>query len=174
MKPKHVVSVALMLCFVGAIGWFWWHAPATAESPDGPGTSKTTEGSMPIAGEVGDFPGADQSVAPQLDPAAMQVVLAAMAELQQQQQAQAAQDAVINRVVTNNLRQLAQGANQYFLERGVSSVASMDLVGSNSTQYIKTFSAVSGETYPPVILQDQPITAAGVAGEREVTLGGPR
>ncbi len=174
MKPKHVVSAVLMLCFVGVMGWFWWHAPATAESPDVQGMSQAAETSTPIAGEVGDFPGLDQPVAPQLDPTAMQAVFAAMAELEQQQQAQAAQDAVVNRVVTNNLRQLSQASEQYFLDRGVSSVASMELVGTNRTQYIKTVSAVSGETYPPVIFQDQPITAAGVAGEREVTLGGRR
>lgn len=44
------------------------------------------------------------------------------------------------KALTNNLRQLASGADQYFLETGLSTVASTDLVGSD--KYVKTFNAV--------------------------------
>jgi len=46
------------------------------------------------------------------------------------------------KTLVNNLRQLASGADQYFLEEGVSSVTSSQLVGSGSSVYVKTFAAV--------------------------------
>ena len=71
--------------------------------------------------------------------------------------------------VTNNLRQLSGAANQYFLERGFSSVALDELVGQNSSQYIRTLSAVAGEAYPDVLVQGSPVTANAVSGTRTIT-----
>ena len=73
-----------------------------------------------------------------------------------------------DKAVTNNLRQLSAAADQYFLERGVSSVNSADLVGTNSSQYIKNVTPVAGETYSN-IQQGSAVTATGVAGSRTIT-----
>src|SRR5476651_1568597 len=58
-----------------------------------------------------------------------------------------------DKAVLNNLRQLAGGANQFFLEAGVSSVASTTLVGTNSSQYVKTFGTVANESYTATMVQ---------------------
>ncbi|MBI2514249.1 MAG: prepilin-type N-terminal cleavage/methylation domain-containing protein [Opitutae bacterium] len=73
-----------------------------------------------------------------------------------------------DKAVTNNLRQISAAADQYFLEKGVSSASSADLVGTNSTQYIKNVSRVAGETYSDIV-QGQAVTATGVAGARTIT-----
>ena len=74
-----------------------------------------------------------------------------------------------DKAVTNNLRQLGAAADQYFLENGVSSVASSVLVGTESSQYIKAVQTVAQETYATQINQGAAITAAGVAGARTIT-----
>lgn len=74
-----------------------------------------------------------------------------------------------DKAVSNNLRQLSAAADQYFLEQGRSTVASADLVGTNSTQYIKAIATVAGETYPTNLTQGVALTASGVAGARTVT-----
>lgn len=74
-----------------------------------------------------------------------------------------------DKAVTNNLRQLGAAADQFFLERGVSSVNSADLVGTNATQYIKTVTPVAGETYAQTLTQGSAVTATGVAGARTIT-----
>ena len=74
-----------------------------------------------------------------------------------------------DKAVLNNLRQLSSAADQYFLEKGVTSVASSDLVGTNSTQYIKQVQTVAGETYTSTLNQGSAVTASGVAGARTVT-----
>lgn len=56
-----------------------------------------------------------------------------------------------DKTVINNLRQIASGADQYFLENGLSTVASSALVGSGSTFYVKWYSTVAKETYPTTI-----------------------
>ncbi len=76
-----------------------------------------------------------------------------------------------DRAVLNNLRQLGAGADQFFLENGVSSVASTTLMGSNSSQYVKIFPTVAQESYTPVIVSGTAITATGVSGARTVTFG---
>lgn len=53
------------------------------------------------------------------------------------------------KAITNNLRQLASGADQYFLENGVTSVKTNELLGPNG--YIRSFEPVAGETYPEEI-----------------------
>jgi type IV pilus assembly protein PilA len=72
-----------------------------------------------------------------------------------------------DKAVTNNLRQLAGAADQYFLEAGVSSVASSVLVGTSSTQYIREIKVVAGEIYPNVT--QGVVLSATVAGARTVT-----
>lgn len=74
-----------------------------------------------------------------------------------------------DRAVTNNLRQLSVAADHYFLEQGVSSVASATLVGTNATQYIKTMTLAAGETYVSPLVQGNAVTAFGVGGARTVT-----
>src|SRR5471032_3069481 len=64
-----------------------------------------------------------------------------------------------DKAVLNNLRQLSAGADQFYLEAGVSSVASASLVGTNSSQYVKTFATVANETYTTVLQQGVAITA---------------
>jgi type IV pilus assembly protein PilA len=76
-----------------------------------------------------------------------------------------------DKAVVNNLRQMQAGADQYFLENGVSSVASATIVGTNSSQYVKNFVTVANETYLTEIDQGVALTAAGVAGQRTVTFG---
>ncbi len=72
--------------------------------------------------------------------------------------------------VAENLRQLAIAADQYFVEHpGVSSVAYATLIGTSSKQYLMPFAIVANETYQPVIVKGQPVTASGVAGTRTVT-----
>jgi type IV pilus assembly protein PilA len=48
------------------------------------------------------------------------------------------------KAIVNNLRQLASGAEQYFLEEGVNTVTSAQLVGANG--YVKTFSPLANDT----------------------------
>ncbi len=74
-----------------------------------------------------------------------------------------------DKAVLNNLRQLSSAADQYFLEKGVSSVASADLVGTNSTQYIKQIQTVASETYTGTLNQGSAVTAEGVANARTIT-----
>jgi type IV pilus assembly protein PilA len=70
------------------------------------------------------------------------------------------------KTLTNNLRQLASGADQYFLENGVTTVKSAALIGTD--QYIKSFKPVAdgGDNYPEDITQGMSggITATNPAG----------
>ncbi len=74
-----------------------------------------------------------------------------------------------DKAVTNNLRQLSAAADQYFLEKGVSTVDSADLVGTNSSQYIKNVAPVAAESYATQLQQGSAVTATGVAGQRTIT-----
>jgi len=74
-----------------------------------------------------------------------------------------------DKAVLNNLRQLSSAADQYFLEKGVSTVLYEDLVGGTSTHYIKTISTVANETYDEGVSQGLGVSAAGVAGARTIT-----
>jgi type IV pilus assembly protein PilA len=90
-------------------------------------------------------------------------LLAAMAIPAFQKVRQSSQD----KAITNNARQLSAAADQYFLENGVSTVTSANLVGSD--KYVKTFQTAAGETYPTNLTQGVTITITGVAGARTVT-----
>ncbi|HVU32617.1 MAG TPA: prepilin-type N-terminal cleavage/methylation domain-containing protein [Opitutaceae bacterium] len=74
-----------------------------------------------------------------------------------------------DKAVLNNLRQLSSAADQYFLEKGVSQVNTTELVGTNSSQYIKNIQTVANETYDSSINQGAGVSAAGVAGARTIT-----
>jgi type IV pilus assembly protein PilA len=69
--------------------------------------------------------------------------------------------------VLNNARQLAAAADQYYLETGVTTVASADLIGP--TNYVRYQKPVGNETYPAFFTQGITITVAGVGGARTVT-----
>src|SRR6266849_3216929 len=51
-----------------------------------------------------------------------------------------------DKTVLNNARQLSAAADQYYLENGVSTVGSSNLVGA--TAYVKVINTVANETYP--------------------------
>ena len=63
------------------------------------------------------------------------------------------------KAITNNLRQLASAADQYFLENGVTSVSSAALIGTD--KFIKTVDPVAGEAYTATIQQGTNIEATG-------------
>ena len=65
------------------------------------------------------------------------------------------------KAITNNLRQLASAADQYFIENGVTVAAQTELVGTD--KYVKTLNQVAGETYPATITQGVAIEATGGA-----------
>ncbi|MEI6107915.1 MAG: hypothetical protein WCR49_13000, partial [Opitutae bacterium] len=64
-------------------------------------------------------------------------------------------------------RQLSAASDQYFLENGVSTVLSTNLVGA--TNYVKAVNTVAGETYPDGYTQGITISITGVAGARTIT-----
>ena len=90
-------------------------------------------------------------------------LLAAMAIPAFQKVRQSSQD----KAVLNNARQLSAASDQYFLENGVSTVQSANLVGA--TNYVKAVNTVANETYPDSYTQGVTITIAGIAGARTVT-----
>ena len=90
-------------------------------------------------------------------------LLAAMAIPAFQKVRQSSED----KAILNNARQLSAAADQYFLENGVSSVASADLVGA--TNYVKAVNTVASEIYPVGYTQGITITISGIAGARTVT-----
>jgi len=57
-------------------------------------------------------------------------------------------DASQNKAIMNNLRQVAGGADQYFMETGASQAVRTDLVGSD--KFIKTLNPVAGENYADI------------------------
>lgn len=90
-------------------------------------------------------------------------LLAAMAVPAFQKVRESSQD----KTVINNARQLTSAADQYFLEKGVSTVAYSELVGAG--KYITSIKSVASETYPANYTQGVTITVEGVAGVRTVT-----
>ena len=92
-------------------------------------------------------------------------LLAAMALPAYQRVRQNSQD----KAITNNLRQLAGAAEQYYLEQGVSTAASAALIGPATTQYIKVMNTVARESYSTNLTLGQPLTASGIAGVRTIS-----
>jgi type IV pilus assembly protein PilA len=90
-------------------------------------------------------------------------LLASMAIPAFQKVRQSSQD----KAVLNNVRQLSAASDQYYLENGVSTVVTTDLIGS--TAYIKTLNTVAQETYPTNFTQGITITVSSIAGVRTVT-----
>ena len=72
-----------------------------------------------------------------------------------------------DKAVLNNARQLSAGADQYYLENGVSTVTLSDLLGP--TSYVKALNSVANETYPTTFTQGVTITIQSVAGVRTIT-----
>jgi prepilin-type N-terminal cleavage/methylation domain-containing protein len=63
--------------------------------------------------------------------------------------------------IGNNLRQLASGADQYFMMFGVSTVTSQLLIEGNAgvNSLVKTFKTVAGESYPASITSGTNLTS---------------
>ena len=74
-----------------------------------------------------------------------------------------------DKAVLNNLRQLSAAADQYFLEKGVTQVATDDLVGTDTFKYIKSVATVANETYVASIAQGVGPYASNISGQRTVT-----
>ncbi|MCX6949982.1 MAG: pilus assembly protein [Opitutae bacterium] len=72
-----------------------------------------------------------------------------------------------DKAVLNNARQLSAAADQYFLENGITTVASLSLIGA--TNYVKALNTVARETYPTNYTQGVTITISGLAGARTIT-----
>jgi type IV pilus assembly protein PilA len=72
-----------------------------------------------------------------------------------------------DKAVLNNARQLSAAADQYYLENGVSTVASSNLIGA--TNYVKAINTVAKESYPAGFSQGETITIGAIAGARTVT-----
>jgi len=90
-------------------------------------------------------------------------LLAAMAIPAFQKVSRSSQD----KAVLNNARQLSAAADQYFLENGITTVASLSLIGA--TNYVKALNTVARETYPMNYTQGVTITISGLAGARTIT-----
>jgi type IV pilus assembly protein PilA len=54
--------------------------------------------------------------------------------------------------VKNNLRQLANAADQYMLQEGVTQAAYADVVGTQTNKYIKSIKSVAGEDYTGITI----------------------
>ena len=72
-----------------------------------------------------------------------------------------------DKAILDNARKLAAGADQFYLENGVSVVDFSALVGP--TSYVKTLNIVAGEHYPDQFIQGTTITVEGVGGTRTIT-----
>src|SRR5471032_2687730 len=72
-----------------------------------------------------------------------------------------------DKAVLNNARQLSAGADQYYLENGVSAVVISQLLGP--TSYVKALNSVASESYPAGFSVGTTITITNVAGTRTIT-----
>jgi prepilin-type N-terminal cleavage/methylation domain-containing protein len=54
--------------------------------------------------------------------------------------------------IVNNLRQINSAAQQYMFENGVVQAALTELVGTETTKYIKTLNPIAGEIYTGLIV----------------------
>ena len=76
-------------------------------------------------------------------------LLAAMAVPAFQKVRKTSQD----KAITNNLRQLASGASQYFIESGLPTGTYADIVGAG--KYVKAMKPVAGEDYTGLVISEQ-------------------
>ena len=72
-----------------------------------------------------------------------------------------------DKAILNNARQLSAGADQYYLENGVSTVALSALIGP--TSYVKALNSVANENYPANFTQGVTVSITSVAGVRTIT-----
>jgi type IV pilus assembly protein PilA len=72
-----------------------------------------------------------------------------------------------DKAVLNNARQLGAGADQYYLEAGVTTAAITSLVGNS--YYVKVLKTVANESYPLFYTQSVPLTITDIAGVRTIT-----
>jgi heme-degrading monooxygenase HmoA len=84
-----------------------------------------------------------------------------------QEQSSLAREISIDKAVLNNARQLAAGADQFFLENGVSVARLEQIVGPD--KYVKLLNRVANESYPAAYTQGVTITISGVEGVRTIT-----
>jgi type IV pilus assembly protein PilA len=61
------------------------------------------------------------------------------------------------KAITNNLRQIASAAQQYMLDQGVSQVAETQLVGTDTTYYLRPIPPVIGEDYTTLTMSSTTI-----------------
>ena len=72
------------------------------------------------------------------------------------------------KTMINNLRQLASGADQYFLEEGLKAVTFSELIGNNN--YAKAIDKVADETYTsPLTTATTQLTAIASAVSASIT-----
>jgi len=72
-----------------------------------------------------------------------------------------------DKIVLNNARQLSAAADQYYLENGVTTVASSNLVGPAA--FVKIINTVAAEIYPASYSHGTTITIGNIGGARTVT-----
>ena len=73
-----------------------------------------------------------------------------------------------DKAVLSNLRQMANAADEYFLQNGKTRAFYSEIVGSG--KYINVVRTVAGEVYPTVFRSNlRQYTASGVAGQRTIT-----
>ena len=63
------------------------------------------------------------------------------------------------KAIRDNLRQLAEAADEYFIANGVTTVLQSEIVGADA--YMKSLDAVVGETYPATITKGTDIAVTG-------------
>lgn len=74
------------------------------------------------------------------------------------------------KAITNNLRQLSAAAQQYMLEQGATQAAYTDLVGTATTDYIRSIQTVTGESYTGITITNTTTQiSAGAANVITVT-----
>lgn len=150
--PGIFIGILLGLFIAWLAGMFNPFPPLPAPAP----AAKVAEAAKPAA------PVAVQAPAP---PAAVAAPVAARAKVAATSPegmavnaaaAQAAFDKVRQqsriKAMTNNLRQLSTAAQQYMLDKGVTSAGYYDLVGNGTDNYIRNVSSVMGEDYTGIYI----------------------
>ncbi|MFQ3226183.1 MAG: type IV pilus assembly protein PilA [Lentimonas sp.] len=66
------------------------------------------------------------------------------------------------KAIASNLRQLSDGADQIFLEDGITEVSLVEIVGNG--KYVRALTPVAGEVYPALIVQGAGIVVTTTSG----------